>query len=201
MNKKSLAKKIFNFKKNKKKITEGWASSDEVLGHIQSGLSTISAAASIIPGMKPGVGLVSGGLAWVVNRTRQELDANGVVPSKSGNLATQGKLISTGLGAQVAGTASGKQAINALPFGIGGVLSLATNHPKMTKFGGAGSMIASTEWAREVADPVTDALGIPNIPGISKRLTDKPELGKVRNIDVARDSNTLALIAATHQRR
>lgn len=200
MNKKLLAKKIFNFKKNKKKITEGWAGSDEVLGHIQSGLSTVSAAASIIPGLTK-LGLVTGGLAWVVNRTRQELDANGVLPSKSGNLATQGKLITTGLGSQVAVTKSGKSALNALPFGIGGVLSLATNHPTWTKFAGAGSMLASTEWAGDAADPVSRTLGIPQIPGISKRLTDKPELGVKRNIDVARDSNTLALIAATHQRR
>jgi len=199
MNKKSLAKKIFNFKKNKKKITEEWK--DEGLGHLQSALSTISAAASIIPGIKPTVGLVTGGLAWVVNRTRQELDANGVVPSKSGNLATQGKLISTGLGAQVAGTPSGRSAINALPFGIGGVLSLATNHPTLTKLGGAGSMIASTEWAGEVADPVTDALGIPNIPGISKRLTKKEPLSKVRTIDVTRAPTALAAISAANAMR
>ena len=199
MNKKLLAKKIFNFKKNKKKITEEWK--DEGLGHIQSALSTLSAAASIIPGINPALGLAAGGAAWVINRTRQELDANGVVPSRSGNLATQGKLISTGLGAQVAGTASGKQAINALPFGIGGVLSLATNHPKLTKLGGAGSMFASTEWASEVADPVTNALGIPNIPGISKRLTKKEPLSKVRTIDVTRAPTALAAISAANAMR
>ena len=48
MNKKSLAKKIFNFKKNKKNISEEWK--DESLGHLQSALSTVSATASIIPG-------------------------------------------------------------------------------------------------------------------------------------------------------
>lgn len=198
MNKKLLAKKIFNFKKNKKKITEEWK--DEGLGHLQSALSTISAAASVIPGLTK-LGLATGGVAWVVNRTRQELDANGVVPSRSGNLATQGKLISTGLGAQVAGTTSGKQAINALPFGIGGVLSLATNHPKLTKLGGAGSMLASTEWVSQKADPITDALGIPNIPGISKRLTKKEPLSKVRTIDVTRAPTALAAISAANAMR
>ena len=198
MNKKSLAKKIFNFKKNKKKITEEWK--DEGLGHFQSALSTLSAAASIIPGFTK-LGLAAGGAAWVVNRTRQELDANGVVPSRSGNLATQGKLISTGLGAQVAGTTSGKQAISALPFGIGGVLSLATNHPNLTKFGGAGSMLASTEWVSQKADPITDALGIPNIPGISKRLTKKEPLSKVRTIDVTRAPTALAAISAANAMR
>ena len=198
MNKKSLAKKIFNFKKNKKNISEEWK--DESLGHLQSALSTVSATASIIPGFTK-LGLAAGGASWLVNRTRQELDANGVVPSRSGNLATQGKLISAGLGAQIVGTAVGKQAINALPFGVGGVFALATGKPTLTKFAGAGSMLASTEWVSQKADPVSDALGIPQIPGISKRLTKKEPLSTRRTLDVARSADTLSLIAATHQRR
>ena len=60
MNKKSLAKKIFNFKKNKKNISEEWK--DESLGHLQSALSTVSAVAAAYhprpsghgwPGSKP----------------------------------------------------------------------------------------------------------------------------------------------------
>ena len=198
MNKKSLAKKIFNFKKNKKKITEEWK--DEGLNHLQSGLSTVSAVASIIPGLTT-LGLATGGAAFVVNRLQQELDAAGVIPSKSGNLGTRGRLISASLGAQIVGTPVGKQAINALPFGVGGVFALATGKPTLTKFAGAGSMLASTDWVGKAADPVSRTLGIPQIPGISKRLTDKPELGVKRNQQVAASSNTLALIAATHQRR
>ena len=62
-------------------------------------------------------------------------------------------------------------------------------------------MLASTEWVSQKADPITDALGIPNIPGISKRLTKKEPLSTRRTLDVARSADTLSLIAAANARR
>ena len=98
MNKKSLAKKIFNFKKNKKKITEevtqldeilgmGDLKSDEGLGNLQD---ILSGASLFLPGRAR---TIAAGLAAAVNMGRTELDKSGIVPSKSGNLETQGQIL------------------------------------------------------------------------------------------------------------
>ncbi len=200
MNKKSLAKKIFNFKKNKKNISEEWK--DEGLGHLQSALSTVSAVSSILPGIGTKAGIVTGAASWVVNRTRQELDASGVVPSKSGNLATQGSMIAGALSSMALGTKTGVEAVRNIPFGVGpAIATVVTKFPRVGKIGAAGAMLASTEWAGNIADPVSKTLGIPNIPGISKRLTRKEPISTTRQLDVARSSSRLDLIAAANKAR
>lgn len=210
MNKKILAKKIFNFKKNKK-ITEevtqldeilgmGDLKSDEGLGNLQSTLSTASAIASVIPQLRV-PSLIAGGLSWAVNKTRRELDANGVVPSRSGNLDTQGNMILTGLGAIGSKTQLGSRVIRQLPFVGGPISGIVSGLPGTSGVLGAGSMLASTEYVQNAADPISNALGLPNIPGVSKRLTKKEPLSTRRTLDVARSADTLSLIAAANARR
>lgn len=63
-----------------------------------------------------------------------------------------------------------------------------------------GSLL-STEYARRWADPVSKYLGIPNIPGFSKRMTEKQPLANQRDIEVAKSANRLKAIAAVNQSR
>lgn len=209
MNKKSLAKKIFNFKKNKKKITEEWK--DEGLGNLQD---ILSGASLILPGRAK---TIAATLAAAVNMGRTELDKTGMVPSKSGNLETQGQILmgrALGLATRNRNAQNrnfgGAQhhAQNAVLFGalgnrgnpllaLGGVASGQSNN----MFDDAVAVLGSSEIARRHADDVSNSLGIPNIPGISQRLTKKEPLTPRRTLDVARSPDALALIAATHQQR
>ena len=221
MNKKLLAKKIFNFKKNKKNISEERSQLDEFLGmdlktdkglgDLQSGLSTAATIASF-GGFIPPIAVASraaaallGGGAYFVNKKRQELDAKGVVPSETGpeGLAMQGSLIKTA-GIGLAAMAAPRSVLRAIPSMAGGSLARLAATPRGRKWItgiAAGTNLASTEWAARNADPITDRLGLPNIPGISKRLTKKAPYGTVPAFDVSRAPTTLDLVAAANASR
>lgn len=212
MNKKSLAKKIFNFKKNKKKITEEWK--DEGLGNLQDILS--GASVFLLHGKAR---TVAAGLAAAVNMGRTELDRTGTVPSTSGNLESQGQILmgrALGLATRNRNTPNGNtqnlggaqhHAQNAVLFGalgrgnpllgLGGVVSGQSNN----KFDDMLAFLSSSEIARRHADDITNSLGIPNIPGVSKQLTKKEPLSNVRTIDVTRAPTALAAISAANAMR
>ena len=243
MNKKLLANKILNFKKNKKNISEERSQLDEFLGmdlktdkglgDLQSGLSTastIATVASFIPGpiglaARVASPVLSGG-AWAVNKTRVSLDAKGVVPSETSPeaLALQGKLL--GYGALAAGMniPGANKALQHLPHWAAGTVAQFGRYPTKIRLAGrkiahplAGELtpigrtlvtgaagvanLLSTEWAARNADPITDRLGLPNIPGISKRLTKKAPYGTVPAFDVSRAPTTLDLVAAANASR
>ena len=221
MNKKLLAKKIFNFKKNKKNISEERSQLDEFLGmdlktdkglgDLQSALST-AATISSFGGFIPPIAVASrtasatlGGLAYFVNKKRQELDAKGVVPSETGpeGLATQGTLIKTaGLG--LVAMAAPRSILRAIPHWSGGSLARLAGTPGGQKWItgiAATSNLLSTEWTAKNADRITNRLGLPNIPGISKRLTKKAPYGTVPAFDVSRAPTTLDLVAAANASR
>lgn len=228
MNKKSLAKKIFNFKKNKKKITEEWK--DEGLGNLQD---ILSGASFILTGRAK---TIAAGLAAGVNLARTDLDRTGTIPSKSGNLETQGQILmgrALGLTTRRQNLQNAKQnakqntkqntkqnagnnqfgssqlhAQNAVLFGalgnrtnpllaLGAVASGQSNNP----FDDAISVLGSSEIGRQNADKITDMLGLPNIPGISKKRTEKPELGKETYMDITRAPTALAAISAANAMR
>jgi hypothetical protein len=218
MNKKLLAKKIFNFKKNKKNISEERSQLDEFLGtdlktdkglgDLQSGLSTASTIASF-GGFIPPIAVASrftaallGAGAYFVNKKRQELDAKGVVPSETGpeGLAMQGSLIKTA-GIGLVAMAAPRSILRAIPHWSGGSLARIAGTPGgqkwITGIAAAPSLL-STEWAAKNADPLTDRLGLPNIPGISKRLTKKAPYGTVAAFDVSRAPTQLELVAAAN---
>ena len=233
MNKKSLAKKIFNFKKNKKKITEevtqldeilgmGDLKSDEGLGNLQD---ILSGASLFLPGRAK---TIAAGLAAAVNMGRTELDKTGIVPSKSGNLETQGQILmgrALGLGTRNRNTGnrntrnrntdnpetfgqSQQHAQNAVLFGALGNranpllgLGAVASGQSNNKFDDMLAFLSSSELARRHSDDVSNLLGIPGIPGISDRLTKKEPLSTRRTLDVARSADTLSLIAAANARR
>lgn len=249
MNKKLLANKILNFKKNKKNISEERSQLDEFLGmdlktdkglgDLQSGLSTASTIAAVgafVPGpigfaARVASPLLSAG-AYAVNKTRVSLDAKGVVPSETSPeaLALQGKLL--GYGALAAGLNFPRvdKALKHLPHWAAGTFAQFGRYPShitnrfRTRYGlppavhpRAGELtpmgrtvvtgavgvanLLSTEWAAKTADPITDRLGLPNIPGISKRLTKKAPYGTVPAFDVSRAPTTLDLVAAANASR
>ena len=249
MNKKLLANKILNFKKNKKNISEERSQLDEFLGmdlktdkglgDLQSGLSTastIATVASFIPGpigfaAKIASPVLSAG-AYAVNKTRVSLDAKGVVPSETSPeaLALQGKML--GYGALAAGMniPGSNKALQHLPHWAAGTFAHFGRYPShitnrfRTRHGlppavhpGAGELtrtgrtfvtgaagvanLLSTEWAAKSADPITNRLGLPNIPGLSKRLTKKAPYGTIPAFDVSRAPTTLDLVAAANASR
>ena len=233
MNKKSLAKKIFNFKKNKKKITEevtqldeilgmGDLKSDEGLGNLQD---ILSGASLFLPGRAK---TIAAGLAAAVNMGRTELDKTGMVPSKSGNLETQGQILmgrALGLGTRNRNTdnrntrnrntrnsetfgQNQQHAQNAVLFGALGNranpllgLGAVASGQSNNNFDDVLAFLSSSELARRHADDLSNSLGIPGIPGISDRLTKKEPLSTRRTLDVARSADTLSLIAAANARR
>lgn len=249
MNKKLLAKKIFNFKKNKKNISEERSQLDEFLGmdlktdkglgDLQSGLSTastIAGVASLIPGpigfaARIASPALSAG-AWAVNKTRVSLDAKGVVPSETSPeaLALQGKLLGYASLAAGLNFPGANKALQHLPHWAAGTFAQFGRYPShvasafRTRHGlplavhpGAGQLtpigktvvtgaagvanLISTEWAARNADPITDRLGLPNIPGISKRLTKKAPYGTIPAFDVSRAPTTLDLVTAANASR
>ena len=235
MNKKSLAKKIFNFKKNKKKITEEWK--DEGLGNLQDILS----GASLILGGRAKT--IAAGLAAAVNMGRIELDKTGTIPSKSGNLETQGQILmgrTLGLATRsrnpqlttrsrnaqnrnygrrnsdplLAGPAPGPyggdqhHAQNAVLFGALGnrgnpllALGAVASGQSNNVFDDAVAVLGSSEIARRHVDDLSNSLGIPNIPGLSKQRTEKEPLSNVRKIEVTRAPTALAAISAANAMR
>ena len=243
MNKKLLANKILNFKKNKKNkknISEERSQLDEFLGmdlktdkglgDLQSGLSTASTIAAVgafVPGpigfaARIASPLLSAG-AYAVNKTRVSLDAKGVVPSETSPeaLALQGKLLGYGTLAAGLNFPGAQKALQHLPHWAAGTFAQFGRYPgkigrkrahplagELTPMGrtvvtgavGVANLL-STEWAAKNADPITDRLGLPNIPGISKRLTKKAPYGTVPAFDVSRAPTTLDLVAAANASR
>jgi len=211
MNKKLLATKILNFKKNKKNITEELTqldeflgmdnlNTDENLGKLQNGLSVLSSASALIPALRPlsiALSLATTG----VNAFRGEADRNATVPSTSGTLPTQQNILRTGLGLQVAGTAAAQALLGAMPFGLSALGTFAGRHAAAASRLSSGAMALGSEWIKRISDPVSNALGLPPIPGISDYLTRKQGLGQDRDYDVARSPDRLALINAVNAAR
>ena len=211
MNKKSLAKKILNFKKNKKNISEERSqlneflgmdnlNTDENLGKLQNGLSILSSASALIPALRP-VAIALSLATTGVNAFRGEADRNATVPSTSGTLETQQNILRTGLGLQLAGTAAAQNLIRALPFGLSSMAAFAQNHAVAASRLGSGAMALGSEWIKRISDPVSNYLGLPPIPGISDYLTRKQGLGQDRDYNVARSPDRLALINAVNATR
>lgn len=212
MNKKLLAKKIFNFKKNKKKITEQLIQldeflgmdnlkTDENLGNLQSGLSALSSVSAFIPALRP-ISLALAASTAGVNALRIGADENSTVPSTSGNLRTQQNMIGLGLSSMAATTRTGAALLQGLPWGIGSALAnfARTNATSLNRFGGATVGLGS-EWVKKLSDPVSNALGLPPIPGISDYLTRKQGLSREREDELARSPDRLALINAVNATR
>lgn len=211
MNKKSLAKKILNFKKNKKNISEERSqlneflgmdnlNTDENLGKLQNGLSILSSASALIPALRP-VAIALSLATTGVNAFRGEADRNATVPSTSGTLGTQQNILRTGLGLQLAGTAAVRGLVGALPFGLAGLATFLGNHATAASRLGGGAMALGSEWIKRISDPASNYLGLPPIPGISDYLTKKQGLGQDRDYDVARSPDRLALINAVNAAR
>lgn len=211
MNKKILAKKILNFKKNKKNISEERSqlneflgmdnlNTDENLGKLQNGLSILSSASALIPALRP-VSIALSLATTGVNAFRGAADRNGTVPSTSGSLETQQNILRTGLGLQLAGTAAVQGIMGALPFGLSSLAAFAQRHAATASRLGSGAMALGSETIKRISDPVSNYLGLPPIPGISDYLTRKQGLGQDRDYDVARSPDRLALINAVNATR
>lgn len=244
MNKKLLAKKILNFKKNKKNISEERSQLDEFLGmdlktdkglgDLQSALSTASAISgfgALIPGP---VGLAATVLspalslgAYATAKARADLDRRGVVPSETSQegLATQAKIL--GYGTLLSGLMApgASTVVQNIPKWWGGSLAMVGRHPQVfpvghrfagnphplagqltrrgmgiVATGSAATNLVSTEWASKSADPIAKRLGLPNIPGLSKRFYRKGEYGTNSLFDLSR-LTTLDLVAAANASR
>ena len=211
MNKKLLAKKILNFKKNKKNISEERSqlneflgmdnlNTDENLGKLQNGLSILSSASALIPALRP-VAIALSLATTGVNAFRGEADRNGTVPSTSGTLETQQNILRTGLGAQLAGTTAVRGVLNALPFGMQGLATFLGNHATAASRLGGGAIALGSEWIKRISDPVSNALGLPPIPGISDYLTRKQGLSQERDYELERSPDTMRLIQAVNAAR
>ena len=211
MNKKLLAKKILNFKKNKKNISEERSqlneflgmdnlNTDENLGKLQNGLSILSSASSLIPALRP-VAIALSVATTGVNALRGEADRNGTVPSTSGNLETQQNILRAGLGAQLAGTGAVQGVLTALPFGLQGLATFLGKHATAASRAGGGAMALGSEWIKRISDPVSNYLGLPPIPGISDYLTRKQGLSQQRDYELERSPDTLRLIQAVNAAR
>ena len=233
MNKKLLAKKIFNFKKNKKNISEERSQLDEFLGmdlktdkglgDLQSALSTVSAISgfgALIPGpVGLAASVVSPALslgAYATAKARADLDRRGVVPSETSQegLATQAKILGYGTLASGLMAPGASTVVQNIPKWWGGSLAMVGRHPvghplagQLTRrglgivsTGSAATNLVSTEWASKSADPIAKRLGLPNIPGLSKRFYRKGEYGTNSLFDLSR-LTTLDLVAAANQAR
>ena len=212
MNKKLLAKKILNFKKNKKNISEERSqlneflgmdnlNTDENLGKLENGLSILSSASALIPALRPVAIALSVATAGV-NAFRGEADRNGTVPSTSGTLETQQNILRAGIGAQLGGTKAVRGLIGALPFaGMAGLATFLGSHATAASRLGGGAMALGSEWIKRISDPVSNYLGLPPIPGISDYLTRKQGLSQERDYELERSPDTMRLIQAVNAAR
>ena len=155
------------------------------------------------------------GGAAAVNLARQELDKRGIVPSTSGDLKTQGNMLSgLAMGSILRNSvdlhgAPGTSAIARWGLGAGVAAGLVpglqgiAGIAGMTKIGVDDLLlsVASSETLRRNADSISKATGLPLIPGLSKTLTQKQPLGTLPSVDVARSPNQLELVAAANASR
>ena len=63
------------------------------------------------------------------------------------------------------------------------------------------AVVGSSELGRSVADPISSMTGLPLIPGLSTRLTEKEPLATERSRDISVSQASLALVNAANARR
>ena len=186
---------------------------DSSLGNAQDILSGISVVTNAITNKIPKLGAVSAvsaGLAAAVNMARGELDRTGIVPSASGNLDTQQKILlgrAIGIATKNSPNAQHMAQSYALFGGVG-----TGNNPALMLGGMISGQsknsvddvmtaLGSSEFIRKNSDKISSALGIPVIPGISTMMTTKVPTEKERSLETQIGPNALDLMHAANNRR
>ena len=215
MNKQLLAYKLFNL--NKKPINEITAT-DSGMGNLQDIASFGSLAASFLPGARfAKLAKIGAGVAAGVAMTRNELDKSGVLPSRTGNLDTMANIT---MGRVIGLATAGKKYKNGIRRAPGQELAhqavlfggITGKTPALAlgammagqsryKWDDTLAVVGSSELGRSVADPISSMTGLPLIPGLSTRLTEKEPLATERSRDISVSQASLALVNAANARR